>query len=363
MANLEKKLKKYGLQGKVYKSKKTNEIGGYNHSYGLKTSDDVGSVLGKQGVSNIGSDIRINANKTEQKSGKTEGSQINKPRKLYDDTKVDGLAISTGGGDPFKKGSTDNEFLVAENAEEAEELRERTDGEIPVRTLQYRDEEGHFADSPSEVNKKIGDKARGDKDYFRRASGLSEEEFKERIASVKMTEEEFVTECSRAIDSASRRNIDKAKLMNHLKKNENLKHSQALRIHNDEKYGRKNATRFNKKVSNENYRNFQIKFFQSINENVQKAKRRGPIKRKMRRILKENQEKYLKKQQNQNQNADNFEKVRNEATNVQKGINLSQYSQQEINQAKEEAKKYGGNPNDEMELEYRIKQNRKDRGQ
>ena len=118
MANLEKKLDRFGLNGKVYRSKKTNKNSGYEHSYGLKTSDEAKQVLGEDGVFNVGSDVRTNVNKTKAKLGFTEGSQINQKRELANGEKVDGLAISTGGGDPLPKGSKDNEFLVAENAEE-----------------------------------------------------------------------------------------------------------------------------------------------------------------------------------------------------------------------------------------------------
>jgi hypothetical protein len=344
MANLEKKLNKFGLNGKVYRSRE------YQKTYGLKTTDEAKKVFGDKGIKSIGSDITTDKNKAGEEG-----------------IKVSNAAISTGGGDPLPKGSHDNEFLVAENAEEAEEMRERTDGEIPVRTLQYRNGKGQFSDSPDKVQRKLKEKA-GDnsREYFRSKSGLSDEEFEERIKSLGITKDDFVYECLNNINSVSKGLVDKKSLLHHLRRNEGLTHKQALRIHDELKYGRKDDT-FNKNTPDERYKNFLVKFYQIMNENAQKAKRRGPIKRKMRRIIKENKEKSLKKQQNQNQNqnqnADNLDKVRNEATNVRKGINLSQYSQQEINQAKEEAKKYGGNPNDEMELEYRINQNRKDRGQ
>ena len=316
----------------IYRSKKTNKNTGestYQAGTGLHVSESARKVLGNEGVQKISKDVGVGSNK-----------------------------ISTGGGDPLPKGSRNNKFLVAENKEEAEEMRERTDGEIPVRTLQYRDENGQFSNSPDDVEGKIKENIDNDKDYLKKASGLDDEEFEKRIKSIGMTKEEFISEASKSISTASREVVDKHKLMKHLREERGLSQKQAARIYGDRKYGLKDS----KDLKNEDAR---IRYFEIMNESVRKAK--DPAKR-MKNIWNSKKASERMKQmhenskQSQNTSDNNFDKVRNEVTSAE-NVNLSQYSQDEINLAKEEAKKYGGNPNDEMELEYRIKQNRKERGQ
>ena len=112
--------------------------------------------------------------------------------------------VSTGGGDPLPKGSKDNQFLVAEDAEEAEEMREMTNGNIPVRVQQERNEDGTFAGTPQENDKKTGKKIRNDPDKVTHTAvqdkdifemlGLSPEEIEKRLERIKYTYEEFKSE-------------------------------------------------------------------------------------------------------------------------------------------------------------------------
>lgn len=111
--------------------------------------------------------------------------------------------VSTGGGDPLPKGSKDNEFLVAEDAEEAEEMREMTNGNIPVRVQQERNKDGTFAGTPQEKDEK-GNKIRNDPDKVTHTAvqgedvfemlGISPEEAEKRLSSIGYSYDEFKQE-------------------------------------------------------------------------------------------------------------------------------------------------------------------------
>lgn len=287
----------------IYRSKKTNRNNGettYKAGTGLHVSEDARKVIGNEGVNKISKDVGIGDNK-----------------------------ISTGGGDPLPKGSKNNQFLVAENKEEAEEMRERTDGKIPVRTLQYRDEDGQFSNSPEEIEGRVKEKVDEDKDYIQKASGLSDDEFVERIKSIGMTKEEFISEVSRAISSVSRNVVDKNKLMKYLKEERGLNDKQASRIYGDRKYGLKDS----KDLKNEDAR---IKYYEIMNEN--KAKANDPSRRMKKYWRKRKQSDAMKERiaqneqigKQENKSEDNYKKVISEVNPDLKG-----YSQDEIDAAKE----------------------------
>lgn len=315
-----KKINRFNLKDKVYKTKLTNPSEGYQKTKGLKTSDEARQILGSKGVHDIGSEIITDKNKAG-----VEG------------IKVSDATISTGGGDPLPKGSHDNEFLVAENAEEAEELRERTDGEVPVRTLQYRNSEGQFSDSPDKVQRKLKDNARDNsREYFKNKSGLTDEEFEEKIKSLGMTKDDFVYQCLNNIEAVSKGLVDKKALMHHLRHNEGLSHGQSLQIYGDRKYGRKDNT-FSKRFSDEQHEKGNIKIYQTINENRAKANNRSNVmkkawrKRKQSDAMKERQEDY--RLQNEKQNSQQNKYLNQEG-------DLSGYTSDEIAQARKEIFEY-----------------------
>lgn len=61
--------------------------------------------------------------------------------------------VSTGGGDPFPKGSHDNEFIVAKDKEEAAEIREKVGDDVDIRVEQKKDPEtGRFLENDSKLD-------------------------------------------------------------------------------------------------------------------------------------------------------------------------------------------------------------------
>lgn len=323
-----KKIHRFNLGNRVYKSKKTNSDEGYQKTYGLKTSDDARKVLGKEGIKAIGSEITTDTNKAG-----VEG------------IKVSGAAVSTGGGDPLPAGSKDNEFLVAENAEEAEELRERTDGEVPVRTLQYRNSKGQFSDGVDKVQRKLKENAGEDsREYFKRKAGLGDEEFEKRIKSLGMTKDDFVYESLNNINAVSKGVVDKKALMHHLKYEKKLTDSQRARIYGDRKYGRKDINEFNKRFSDEQNEAGTIKLYQILNEN--KAKANDPSKRMKKYWRSRKQSETMK-----NKIAEN-EKMRQQQNEPQSGLNkaiaqgkadLSGYNPSEVAQVRKQLESQFGN--------------------
>lgn len=313
-----KKINRFNLKNKVYKSAHTNNSNTYKSTMGLKTSSDVEKVLGKEGIDAIGSEITTDKNI----SGK--GS-----------IRVSDARVSTGGGDPLPPGSKDNEFLVAENAEEAEELRERTDGEVPVRTLQYRDDEGKFSDGVDKVQRKLKDNAgENSREYFKNKAGLTDKEFEKRVKSLGMTKDDFVYESLNNINAVSKGVIDKKALMNHLKYEKKLTDSQRARIYGDRKYGLKDSN----DLKNEDAR---IKYFEIMNQN--KAKENDPSKRMKKYWRKRKQSEAMK-----NKIAE-IEKKKQEEANLKNQNNfikregdLSGYTEQEIAAARKEIAEFNG---------------------
>lgn len=324
----------------IYRSRKLNKnnpnVITNEGSMGLEFNSTVNKALGREGVDKVNEDLGIK-----------------------------GTLVSTGGGDVMKK---NEEFTVAYSDEEAEDIRESTNGEVKVRRPQKRKKNGQFGGSIKEDEAELMKKMSDDEDYLKKMSGKSDEEWESIINSIEMTKEEFIKYAKKNIFLVSNDYVNKQKLLSHLNVSKRKRKYKGLdRTSNlTDRQKRDFVREYDDKVQEKKGDIAGKIVMQEIfNENIQKAKNKSKKMKKhwnSKRASNRMKQMHENSKQNQNTSDNNFDKVRNEATSA-KNVNLSQYSQDEINLAKEEAKKYGGNPNDQMELEYRIKQNRKERGQ
>lgn len=130
----------------------------------------------KGGYHVYGSAKKIDELQKKKDSGKAltddEKKYLNNRRNQNLGNEETGGVENTGGGDPISKGE---EFLVASNTEEADEMRDRTNGDIAVRVQQDRNDDGTFATD----DRNDGNKSNiGKSNLYRMTAPKSQDEWK-----------------------------------------------------------------------------------------------------------------------------------------------------------------------------------------
>lgn len=314
----------------IYRSRKLNKnnpnVMTNEGTRGLDFGESIEKAVGKEGINRINKDLGVHK-----------------------------TLVSTGGGDVMEE---DDEFVMAYSDEEAEDIRESTDGEVIVRRPQKRKANGQFGGSVKEDEAQFIENMQNDKDYLKKMSGKSDEEWEKTIKSIDMDAEEFIEYAIRNYSLVSKDYVNKQKLLSHLNKSKKRKYGDKDRTSNltgrqkrdfVRKYGNK-VLQDKGEVANE------IKATEKENDRL--AKLRSASAGMKRYWRKRKQSSGMKKywsdvnsgkrtRGNKSgepiQSGDNFESIA-QRTTAEANADLSNYTQNEIDRAIQEIRSNNKNP-------------------